>query len=164
MRERALAQAQAAALALMAGQDVGPLYGMPYAARDLFDVKGLPATTGSHLLEDNIAAADATVIRRLAQAGMILLGKTHTVQFAYGGVGFEVFVWPVLRALLGQCPVRPARQSATLTTPLQARAGLASFIPAHLQPHVTGYVAMPVENMLELGRAEARPLAYTHSG
>ena len=88
-RERALAQAQAAELALRAGQDVGPLHGIPYAAKDLFDVKGLPTTAGSNLLECNIASADATVIRRLAQAGMILLGKTHTVQFAYGGVGIN---------------------------------------------------------------------------
>ena len=89
IRERALAQAQAAELALRAGQDVGPLHGIPYAAKDLFDVKGLPTTAGSNLLEGNIAPADATVIRRLAQAGMIFLGKTHTVQFAYGGVGIN---------------------------------------------------------------------------
>src|SRR5215813_569869 len=43
-RERALAQAQAAELALRAGQDVSPLHGIPYAAKDLFDVKGLPTT------------------------------------------------------------------------------------------------------------------------
>ena len=88
-REPALAQAQAAELTLKAGQDVGPLHGIPYAAKDLFDVKGLPTTAGSSLLEHNIAAADATVIRRLTQAGMVLLGKTHTVQFAYGGVGIN---------------------------------------------------------------------------
>jgi aspartyl-tRNA(Asn)/glutamyl-tRNA(Gln) amidotransferase subunit A len=88
-RERARAAARAAELALRAGQDVGPLHGIPYAAKDLFDVKGLPTTAGSNLLHDNIAAADASVVRRLAQAGMILLGKTHTVQFAYGGVGIN---------------------------------------------------------------------------
>jgi len=88
-RERALAQAQAAELARRAGQDVGPLHGIPYAAKDLFDVKGLPTTAGSNLLQNNIATADAAVIRRLTQAGMILLGKTHTVQFAYGGVGIN---------------------------------------------------------------------------
>jgi aspartyl-tRNA(Asn)/glutamyl-tRNA(Gln) amidotransferase subunit A len=88
-RQRALAQAQAAELALRAGQDVTPLHGIPYAAKDLFDVKGLPTTAGSNLLEDNIATADAAVVRRLTQAGMILLGKTHTVQFAYGGVGIN---------------------------------------------------------------------------
>jgi aspartyl-tRNA(Asn)/glutamyl-tRNA(Gln) amidotransferase subunit A len=88
-RERALAQARAAELALRAGADLGPLHGIPYAAKDLFDVKGLPTTAGANLLHNNIATADATVIRRLAQAGMILLGKTQTVQFAYGGVGIN---------------------------------------------------------------------------
>jgi aspartyl-tRNA(Asn)/glutamyl-tRNA(Gln) amidotransferase subunit A len=87
--QRALAEAQAAELAIRAGQDVGPLHGIPYAAKDLFDVKGLPTTAGSDLLRDNVAATDASVIRRLAQAGMILLGKTNTVQFAYGGVGIN---------------------------------------------------------------------------
>ncbi len=88
-RERALAAAQAAELALRAGQDLGPLHGIPYSAKDLFDVKGLPTTAGSSLLHDNMAAADAAVTARLAQAGMILLGKTNTVQFAYGGVGIN---------------------------------------------------------------------------
>ena len=88
-RERALAEAQAAELVLKAGRDIGPLHGIPYAAKDLFDVKGLPTTAGSNLLRDNIAAEDSTVTARLAQAGMILLGKTNTVQFAYGGVGIN---------------------------------------------------------------------------
>lgn len=88
-RDRAVAAAQAAEWALRARQDVGPLHGIPYAAKDVFDVKGLPTTAGSDLLQDNIAAADATVVRRLAQAGMILLGKTHTVQFAYGIAGIN---------------------------------------------------------------------------
>jgi aspartyl-tRNA(Asn)/glutamyl-tRNA(Gln) amidotransferase subunit A len=88
-RERALAMARAAELARRAGQDVGPLHGIPYAVKDLFDVKGLPTTAGSNLLQDNIATADASAVRRLEQAGMILLGKTNTVQFAYGGVGIN---------------------------------------------------------------------------
>src|SRR5262247_1641718 len=72
-RERALAQAQAAELALKAGQDVSPLHGIPYAAKDLFDVKGLPTTAGTRLLADNIAAEDSTVVRKLTAAGMVLL-------------------------------------------------------------------------------------------
>jgi aspartyl-tRNA(Asn)/glutamyl-tRNA(Gln) amidotransferase subunit A len=88
-RSRALAAAQAAEAALRAGRDVGPLHGIPYAAKDLFDVKGLPTTAGCTLLEHAIAEHDAAVIRRLDQAGMILLGKTNTVQFAYGGVGIN---------------------------------------------------------------------------
>ncbi len=87
--ERALATAQAAEIALKAGQDLGPLHGIPYVAKDLFDVRGLPTTAGSNLLLENLAPEDATVTARLAQAGMILLGKTNTVQFAYGGVGIN---------------------------------------------------------------------------
>ena len=86
-RERALAEARAAELALRGGQDLGPLHGIPYAAKDLFDVRGVATTAGTRLLNGNVAKADAAVVRRLAGSGMILLGKTYTVQFAFGGVG-----------------------------------------------------------------------------
>ncbi|MDX1431696.1 MAG: amidase [Gammaproteobacteria bacterium] len=87
--ERALAAARAAEAELAAGVDLGPLHGIPYAAKDLFDVRGLATTAGTRLLADNVAADDAAVITRLARAGMILLGKTVTVQFAYGGAGIN---------------------------------------------------------------------------
>ena len=87
--DRALAEARAAEIALRGGQDLGPLHGIPYVAKDLFDVRGFPTCAGTRLLEDNIASEDAHAIRSLSQAGMILLGKTHTVQFAYGGVGIN---------------------------------------------------------------------------
>ena len=86
-RERALAEAMAAERELAEGSFRGPLHGIPYAAKDLFDVEGEVTGAGTHLLADNVAASDATVVRRLRQAGMVLVGKTHTVQFAYGGVG-----------------------------------------------------------------------------
>ena len=72
-----MAAAQAAELALRAGQDLGPLHGIPYAVKDLIDVQELPTTAGSNLLLlDHIASTDATtVVRRLTQAGMVLLGK-----------------------------------------------------------------------------------------
>ena len=85
--ERAIASARAADGQLRAGVDLGPLHGIPYAAKDLYDVAGLPTSAGCRLLEDHIAKSDATVIHRLSRAGMVLLGKTNTVQFAYGGVG-----------------------------------------------------------------------------
>ncbi len=87
--DRALAAARAAEANLAAGHDLGPLHGIPYAVKDLFDVGGLPTTAGTHLLGDNIADTDAAVVARLARAGMILLGKTKTVQFAYGGAGIN---------------------------------------------------------------------------
>ena len=87
--EQALEQAAAADRQIRDGKDVGILHGIPFAVKDLFDVKGLPTAAGASLLEKNIAAADAHVVRQLKGAGMILIGKTNTVQFAYGGVGIN---------------------------------------------------------------------------
>ena len=86
-RERALAEARGPRTRLRGGQDLGPLHGIPYAAKDLYDVKGLPTTAGTRLLAENVAREDCPVVRQLAAAGMVLLGKTYTVQFAFGGVG-----------------------------------------------------------------------------
>ncbi len=87
--DRALAAAEAAARQIGAGQYLGPLHGIPYAAKDLFDVAGLPTTAGSRALEGNVPVTDSTVSARLAQAGMVLLGKTNTVEFAFGSVGIN---------------------------------------------------------------------------
>ncbi|GIX49323.1 MAG: amidase [Candidatus Tectimicrobiota bacterium] len=88
-RQRALDAAHAAERALRAGVDLGPLHGLPFAVKDIIDVQGLPTTAGSDLLRDHVASADATVVRRLQQAGMVLLGKVHTVQFALGAPGIN---------------------------------------------------------------------------
>lgn len=88
-RERALHEAMAAEAALMGGQDLGPLHGIPYAVKDLYDVKGEVTTGGTRLREGEVADADCHAVHKLSQAGMILLGKTHTVQFAFGGVGIN---------------------------------------------------------------------------
>jgi aspartyl-tRNA(Asn)/glutamyl-tRNA(Gln) amidotransferase subunit A len=88
-RERALAEARAAETLLRAGHDLGPLQGIPYAVKDLFDVRGQATTAGTRLLAGNVAPADSTAVRRLSAAGMVLLGKTHTVQFAFSGIGIN---------------------------------------------------------------------------
>ena len=88
-RDRALAQAHAADALLGAGIDLGPLHGIPYVAKDLYDVADLPTTAGTRLLADNVPASDCTVVAKLTRAGMVLLGKTITVQFAYGGAGIN---------------------------------------------------------------------------
>ena len=87
--ERAVEQARTAENELRAGEDRGPLLGIPLVVKDLFDVAGLPTTAGTTLLEDNVAQQDATAVERLTAAGMVLLGKTNTVQFAYGGAGIN---------------------------------------------------------------------------
>ncbi|MEM7407959.1 MAG: amidase [Pseudomonadota bacterium] len=83
----ALSAAEAADKLRSGGQVHGPLHGLPYVAKDLYDVAGLPTTAGANVLEGNLAVRDSTTVRRLREAGMVLLGKTNTVQFAYGGVG-----------------------------------------------------------------------------
>ena len=88
-RERALAVAKAAEAQLNGGLNLGLLHGIPYAVKDLYDVRGLATTAGTHLLEDNIATNDCTAVARLDAAGMVLLGKTHTVQFALGIIGIN---------------------------------------------------------------------------
>ena len=87
--DRALAEARAAESVLVSGRDAGPLLGIPYAAKDLFNVKGLPTMAGTNLLAGNVAGEDCPAVQKLAAAGMVLVGKTHTVQFAFGAVGIN---------------------------------------------------------------------------
>jgi aspartyl-tRNA(Asn)/glutamyl-tRNA(Gln) amidotransferase subunit A len=79
--------AQAADLLRRAGVKAGPLHGIPFVAKDLFDVAGWPTGAGSHALPQLAAGATSAAVARLQAAGMILLGKTHTVEFAFGGWG-----------------------------------------------------------------------------
>ena len=74
---------------MAAGQYLGPLHGIPIALKDLIDVSGLPTTGGSLLYRENVPTRDATVARRLWEAGAVLLGKTHMVEFAFGGTGIN---------------------------------------------------------------------------
>lgn len=81
--ERALADADAADARRRAGER-GGLLGVPIALKDLCDTAGIVTTGGSRILRDRVPDTDATVTRRLAQAGTVLLGKTHMAEFAYG--------------------------------------------------------------------------------
>jgi aspartyl-tRNA(Asn)/glutamyl-tRNA(Gln) amidotransferase subunit A len=65
----------------------GPLHGIPVALKDLIDVEGHVTGAGSRSLPETVAARSAHVARKLEDAGMIVLGKTHTVEFAFGGWG-----------------------------------------------------------------------------
>ena len=70
-----------------AGHRVGPLHGIPIVVKDLVDIEGRIATGGSKAWIDRKGPATATIVNRLIAAGMIVIGKTHTVEFAYGGWG-----------------------------------------------------------------------------
>jgi len=79
--DRAREQARAAERAIERGDDLGPLHGVPVAIKDLTEVEGERLTFGVEPLADNVAERDAVVVRRLREAGAIVLGKTNTPEF-----------------------------------------------------------------------------------
>ena len=83
--ESALAQARAGESEVMKGKWRGPLHGVPIALKDLFDTAGVKTTAGSGVFKDRIPSEDAEVVRRLKDAGAVLLGKTNMQEFAFGG-------------------------------------------------------------------------------
>jgi aspartyl-tRNA(Asn)/glutamyl-tRNA(Gln) amidotransferase subunit A len=87
--DAALDAARTAEAALMTRRPVGPLHGVPYALKDLYDTAGVRTTGGSRIFADRVPTADATVVRRLAEAGAIVLGKLNMVEFAYGPEGLN---------------------------------------------------------------------------
>jgi aspartyl-tRNA(Asn)/glutamyl-tRNA(Gln) amidotransferase subunit A len=80
----ARAQAREAEAELAAGRYRGPLHGIPVAVKDLFATKGIRTTAGSRILATWIPEEDATVVRKLREAGAVLLGKLGLHEFAYG--------------------------------------------------------------------------------
>jgi aspartyl-tRNA(Asn)/glutamyl-tRNA(Gln) amidotransferase subunit A len=87
--EAALQAAREAEAAVGAGGPLGPLHGVPVALKDLFDTRGVRTTGGSRILADHVPDADATVVRRLREAGAIVLGKLNMHEFAYGPEGLN---------------------------------------------------------------------------
>ncbi len=85
--ETAMEMATAADKALAAGYHAGPFYGVPFALKDIFHVQGKVTTCGSAALRDNVASTTAIMAQRLTAAGGIILGKTKTVECAFGGWG-----------------------------------------------------------------------------
>ena len=79
--------AEAADKARRSGHGLGPLHGIPIAIKDLVEVEGHVATGGSPSRHNVTSAHSATLVKKLIGAGMIMLGKTHTVEFAYGARG-----------------------------------------------------------------------------
>lgn len=84
----ALAQARRADRMLRSGKTVSPLQGIPYGAKDLLATRGVPTRWGSPAHRDQVLDHDATVVRRLADAGAVLVGKLAMVEIAGGG-GYE---------------------------------------------------------------------------
>jgi Asp-tRNA(Asn)/Glu-tRNA(Gln) amidotransferase A subunit family amidase len=117
-----LARQQAAAMdhALADGRWRGPLHGIPYGLKDVFDTAGIATTWGSSLFRDRVPGEDATIVTQLREAGAVLLGKVATAELANGATWFG-----------GMCrnpwnPEEPAGGSSTGAGSAVA-AGLCSF-------------------------------------
>jgi aspartyl-tRNA(Asn)/glutamyl-tRNA(Gln) amidotransferase subunit A len=93
---KALAQAKAAEAEIAKGQYRGPMHGVPYAAKDIFDIEGMATTCHSKIRTNHKAASDAFVVKKLRDAGAVLLGKVALHEFATGGPAFDL-PWPPAR-------------------------------------------------------------------
>src|SRR4030081_815992 len=92
VEDAAREQAKNAEAAVMRGDKLGALHGLPVVIKDITPTAGIRTTYGSPLFKDNVPAEDAEVVRRLKAAGPIVLGKTNTPEFAAGANTFnEVF-------------------------------------------------------------------------
>jgi aspartyl-tRNA(Asn)/glutamyl-tRNA(Gln) amidotransferase subunit A len=92
----ALAAAKTAEAEIKAGHHRGPLHGIPLAHKDIYETAGIPTTCNSRLLTDYVPARDAFTVAKLRDAGIVMLGKLATYEFAAGGPGFDL-PWPPAR-------------------------------------------------------------------
>lgn len=127
--EEALAAAALADEELRAGRDRGPLHGIPLALKDLVNIQGKPTTAGSPLLSANIAQQDAAIVRRIADAGGVIVGKTHMVQFALGAWGTNTHM---------DTPRNPAGRATDTLVAGGSSSGSAVAVAAHLVPWAIG--------------------------
>ena len=85
LADEALAQARIAEAEILRGAYKGPMHGIPFALKDLYDTAGVRTTSGSQVDIDRVPSEDATTTARLKEAGGILLGKLAMHEFALGG-------------------------------------------------------------------------------
>ena len=84
LTDEALRSAEIAEKEITAGRYRGPLHGIPIAIKDLHDVKGVKTTACSKVRENYVAGRDGTIVRKLCEAGAVILGKVTTHEFAFG--------------------------------------------------------------------------------
>ncbi len=78
------------------GNSLGPLHGVPFGLKDMFETRGVLTTAHSRVLQNNVPTQDAAVVKRLHSAGAVLLGKQASHEFAHGGPSFDL-PWPPAR-------------------------------------------------------------------
>ena len=117
--EEALHKARAAEKALMSGEPLGPLQGVPIAFKDLTPTRGKTTTLGSYVFQHWVPDFSSAIVEKLEQAGAIIVGKTTTPEFAYDGFthsplwgdtrnpwNLERTPWRFVRRVRGGCGCR----------------------------------------------------------
>lgn len=94
--ELALRQAKAAEAEITAGRYRGPMHGIPFGLKDLYDTAGILTSGNSKICVDNVPENDASAVAKLYEAGAVLLGKLATHEFAHGGPATDL-PWPPSR-------------------------------------------------------------------
>jgi aspartyl-tRNA(Asn)/glutamyl-tRNA(Gln) amidotransferase subunit A len=158
-RAGAREQAERLTAELKAGQNRGPLHGIPIGIKDIIDVFDLPTACGSKLWANSYARRDATVVQRLRQAGAVFLGKTVTTAFASFDPSITRNPWNTERTpggsssgsaasvACGMCFGALATQTGGSITRPAAFCGVASIKPTHGRVSVEG--VMPLAPSLD---------------
>jgi aspartyl-tRNA(Asn)/glutamyl-tRNA(Gln) amidotransferase subunit A len=134
--ELARTQAREAEKEITGGQYRGPLHGIPFGLKDIFDTAGILTSGHSKVSRDNIPTEDATTVQRLYDAGAVLMGKLATHEFASGGPSLDL-PWP---------PARNPWNTAHFTGSSSSGSGAAvaaGFLPAALGSDTGGSIRIP---------------------
>lgn len=132
----ALKQAYAAEREIMAGDYRGPMHGIAFGLKDLYETAGILTSANSKLYLDNIPTRDATAVRKLYESGAVLLGKLNTHEFAQGGPAADL-PWPPARN-----PWNPDHFTGGSSSG-SAAAVAAGFVPAALGTDTGGSIRGP---------------------
>jgi aspartyl-tRNA(Asn)/glutamyl-tRNA(Gln) amidotransferase subunit A len=88
--DQAIVKARVAEDEIAAGRYRGPLHGIPFGVKDVYETAGIPTTGNSPAFQSHVPKTDATVVRLLQEAGAILIGKQATHELTYGGVSLDL--------------------------------------------------------------------------
>src|SRR5499427_5492641 len=96
LADSARAEARAAESDIAAGKYKGPLHGIPLGLKDIYETAGVATTGHSKVMQDHVPKADALSVKKLRDAGAVVMGKLATHEFAFGGPSFDL-PWPPAR-------------------------------------------------------------------
>jgi aspartyl-tRNA(Asn)/glutamyl-tRNA(Gln) amidotransferase subunit A len=130
--------AEAAEMAIRSGHSVGPLHGIPIALKDVVEIEGCVTTGGSKVWRDRASTTTATIALRAKAAGMIVIGKTHCVEFAMGGWGTNQHMGTPLNPWDPETPRTPGGSSSGSGVAVAAR-----LVPCAIGTDTGGSVRLP---------------------